>query len=402
MSDRGTKLTDKGLQLLVECQTGKRLTFTRVAMGDGEMKDGENIRALETLKHECITLPIKSCDVTGKGTTTLVTQLINNDLEKGFFAREVGIFAKGEDGKEVLYAIRNTGNDSEYIPAGGGSECIDMIYEIVTVVDQCENVTAVINGEISYVSRVDFNQHKESVNPHPALLKIGEEVKNFDVLNCDFKKAGDKTNYISLSNVRRQILGDETSTIPVLQSRLEQQEREMSNVLLKMEAENTLPDCNLYLAESFHDCDSIDRLNVKVKSCAAGDNSIDIESDTGIIVGSWYWISDGVHAEYLQVKSIIKNSGIYRIIAYDKLKETYRISTTYIYRTTARIDTDMGTVYGSGEIKGFNWKSSMTWRGTGANMPFVVDMETSVGKKDNFDISGNIILDKSNMIALEG
>ena len=399
---RGTKLTVKGLNLLADCQTGKKLKFTRVSMGDGNLEDGQDIRKLEGLISPRIDLDIKSCEVTGQGTTTLVTELKNNNLKTGFFAREVGIFAAGEDGKEILYAIRNTGADSEYIPAGGGSECIDMIYEIVTVVDQCENVTAVINGEISYVSRVDFNTHKDSTNPHPALLQTGEEVQNFDVLDCDYKRAGDKLNYITLANARRQILGGESFTLPLINSRLEQQERELSNVLLKMEAENTLPDCNLYLAESFKDCDSIDRLSIKVTSCAAGDNSIDIESDTGIIVGSWYWISDGVHAEYLQVKSIIKNGNVYRILAAQNLKETYTLEKTYIYRTTAYIDTDNSIVYGSGDIIGFNWEPSKEWRGAGSSTSFVVDMETSVGKKDNFDMSGNIILDNDNMIALEG
>ena len=124
---RGTKLTVKGLNLLADCQTGKKLKFTRVSMGDGNLEDGQDIRKLEGLIAPRIDLDIKSCEVTGQGTTTIVTELKNNNLKTGFFAREVGIFAAGEDGKEILYAIRNTGADSEYIPAGGGSECIDMI-----------------------------------------------------------------------------------------------------------------------------------------------------------------------------------------------------------------------------------------------------------------------------------
>lgn len=387
---RGTKLTLKGLDLLAECQTGKNLKFTRVSMGDGTLVDGVDIRTLDGLISPKIDLAIKSCEVTGQGTTTIVTELKNNNLKTGFFAREVGIFAQGEDGKEILYAIRNTGADSEYIPAGGGSECIDMIYEIVTVVDQCENVTAVINGEISYVSRVDFNQHKDSANPHPALLQVGAEVPNFDVLNCDYKTAGDKVNYITLSNVRRQILGGESETLPLINSRLEQQEREMSNVMLKLEAENRLPDCNLYLAESFHDCDSVDRLSIKVKSCAAGDNSIDVETNNGLIVGSWYWITDSVHTEYIQIKSVIKNGNVYRILASANLKETYSLEKTYIYRTTAYIDKGNGIAYGSGDILGFNYNPPISWKGTGAKTNFQFNVDTSLKGASNFAITGDI------------
>ena len=110
-----------------------------------------------------LNLPIKSIEITGVGTTVMETELKNDDLKAGFFAREVGIFAQDPETKtEVLYAYRNTGDDSEYVPAGGASEVWNLIYDVVTVVDQAENVTAVINGNVAYNTRVDFYAHRDS------------------------------------------------------------------------------------------------------------------------------------------------------------------------------------------------------------------------------------------------
>ncbi|MCI6910448.1 MAG: phage tail protein, partial [Veillonellaceae bacterium] len=332
---RSTRLTYAGLNLLAKGQTGTEIHFTRVIMGDGRLTEGQDIRQLTGLVNPLLTLPIKTVSVTGVGTTVMEAELKNTHLAAGFFAREVGIFAKeGTEGDEILYAYRNTADDSEYIPAGGGSEVWNLLYDIVTVVDQAENITANIDGSVAYVTKLDYNEHVDSTNPHKEFLQIGNEVTTAQVINCDVRQAGDKLNHISIDNLRLQVLGD-TSTIPVLNSRVRQLERENANLALRLEAEGMMPDCNMLLAENFENPDSVDRFEVDVTSCAAGDDSIDVVSNYGFIVGSWYWITDGVHAEYVQVKSVIKNGSVYRVILTKPLTETYQIEQTKIYRTTA-------------------------------------------------------------------
>ena len=273
---RSTQLTYKGLELLARGQLGKEINFTRVIMGDGEIGEAQDIRQLEGLVAPKLELPIKSINITGVGTVVMEAELKNNNLSAGFFAKEVCIFAKeGDDGEEILYSYRNTGADSEYIPAGGGSEVWNLLYDIVTVIDQAENITANIDGSVAYVTKLDYNEHVDSTNPHKEFLQIGTEVTTSQVINCDVRPAGDKLNHISIDNLRLQVLGD-TSTIPVLNSRVRQLERENANLALKLEAEGMMPDCNMLLAENFKNPDSVDRFEVNVKRCAAGDDSIDV------------------------------------------------------------------------------------------------------------------------------
>lgn len=397
---RSTQLTYKGLELLARGQLGKEINFTRVIMGDGEIGEAQDIRQLEGLVAPKLELPIKSINITGVGTVVMEAELKNNNLSAGFFAKEVGIFAKeGTEGNEILYAYRNTADDSEYIPAGGGSEVWNLLYDIVTVIDQAENITANIDGSVAYVTKLDYNEHVDSTNPHKKFLQIGNEVTTAQVINCDVRQAGDKLNNISIDNLRLQVLGD-TSTIPVLNSRVRQLERENANLALRLEAEGMMPDCNMLLAENFKNPDSVDRFEVNVTSCAAGDDSIDVLSNYGFIVGSWYWITDGVHAEYVQVKSVIKNGSVYRVILTKPLTETYQIEQTKIYRTTAWIS-ESGVVYGSGDVLGVTYKPTITWRGTseGGVADSNEQLLTSQDNADNFSVDGVVFTD-SDLVSL--
>lgn len=399
---RSTRLTYAGLNLLAKGQTGTEIHFTRVIMGDGRLTEGQDIRQLTGLVNPLLTLPIKTVSITGVGTTVMEAELKNTHLAAGFFAREVGIFAKeGTEGDEILYAYRNTADDSEYIPAGGGSEVWNLLYDIVTVVDQAENITANIDGSVAYVTKLDYNEHVDSTNPHKEFLQIGNEVTTAQVINCDVRQAGDKLNHISIDNLRLQVLGD-TSTIPVLNSRVRQLERENANLALRLEAEGMMPDCNMLLAENFENPDSVDRFEVDVTSCAAGDDSIDVESNYGFIVGSWYWITDGVHAEYVQVKSVIKNFSVYRVILTKPLTETYQIEHTKIYRTTAWIS-EQGVVYGSGDVLGIVYKPETVWRGTTAGGTAESNEEWLTGEeyKDNFTMQGDLEFNADGLVQIK-
>lgn len=397
MSDiRGTQLTYAGQNLLAKCLTGQELHFSRVAMGDGTVAEGQNLRQLTGLVNPKLNLPIKSVSVTGVGTTVIETQLKNVSLTAGFTAREVGIYAMDND-TEILYAVRNTGDDSEYIPAGGGSEVWDLIYDVVTVVDQADNITATINGDIAYVTRLDFYDHVNSTMPHPNAPSLKTDVTTTDKFWV--QSASDKHLHgMSLDNARTLILGDQASTIPVLSGRVNQVETELSNIALKLVAENDCPDSNMLLAEDFATPDKIDTFAVQVLSIVAGDNGIDVQTLTGIIPGAWYWVTDGVSQEYIQVKSCIKNGSVYRILVNSNIANTYTVTDTMIYRTTAEIGSSVA--YGSGDKKGFNWVPGTTWAGVSANAASVVKVDTSQSNADSFTKIGDVAFTADGLFTL--
>lgn len=407
MVDRGFKLTYAGIRLLAKCQTGARLTFTRINMGSGDIPDGTNVKEMTAMINPVLDLPILGVKIVGDGTITIDALISNKELTEGFRQKETGIFAKADDENEVLYAYVNVGDDFAYIPAGKYSaEKMEITHNVTTVIDQADNVTAIIDGSVVYVSVNDFYKHTEGSNPHPDFMQIGEEVEEAKYVNCDVVKAGDKLHHISMDNLKRQMLGD-ISDIPLLNSRVRQLERENAALALKMEAENMMPDCNMLLAENFDYPDSIDLFEATVLSCASGDDSFDVSSNTGFIIGSWYWVTDGIHAEYVQVKSVIKNGNIYRVITEEPIKETYILNATKFYRTTAWINN--GKVIASGDILTELSYPSTEWKGistttttiVGGKIESDVKLNTSLSDSGNFIVSDDGVFNESGLISLE-
>ena len=273
--------------------------------------------------------------------------------------------------------------------------------DVVTVVASTENVTVEISEGLAYTPLVDFNNHVESTNPHPNFLQIGAEVDSAtDIFVGDATTNHRKLNWISRFNLQQQILGD-MSDIPLLNDRVNQLEREQANIALQMEAEGMMPDCNLLLAEDFEYPDKIDQLTVKVTSCAAGDDSVDVELNYGFIVGSWYWITDGVNAEYVQIKSIIKNGNIHRLILTEPLVNTYEVSMTSMYRTTAWIKD--GVAFGSGDVLGWVYDPKVTWRGitSGSSAESDEEWQTGLDYKDNFTMQGDVEFNADGLVQIK-
>jgi hypothetical protein len=324
--------------------------------------------------------------------------LRNDKLAKGFFCREVGIFATGSDGKEIMYAYRNTGDESGYIPAGvGAAEVWDLTYDVATVVDQADNITATIDGGIVYVTRNELQKHIDSSNPHPNLPGVQEPVKTTDAFWAN--KSDNQLHALSVDDARKLILAGDASSIPVMRSRINQLETELDNVTLKMVAQDECPESNLLLSEDFKESDMVDQYTVKVNSAVAGDNGIDIETDNAVITGSWYWISDGISSEYIQIKSVIKNGSVYRVLATDNLKNTYNLPATYMYRTTSLITQGMAS--GSGDRKGFQWKPTVSWQGVNSNVAEVSRLETTQDKAADFTVTGDGIFSADGYYTLQ-
>lgn len=398
---RATTLTVAGIQLLTKCLTGKELHFTRVVAGDGELEnlDPALLKERTEMVHEVMELPIKTTTVMKGGTMVMNCLLDNANLADGFFAKEIGIFATDPDTQEeVLYSYRNTGDYSDFVPAGK-AEPWHIIWEVITVVAQASNITVVIDGSVIYATLEDLNAHEIAPNPHPNFLNIGQEVETATWINCGVSRAGGSLDRMTLDNARKLILGD-ASSIPVLTSRVRQLERENANIMLKMEAENMMPDCNMLLAENFDGAiDDTNRAKIKVISAVSGDDSVDVESVYNLRIGDWIWVSDGLHSEYRQIEGAIKNGDVYRVILTSVLNETYILDDTYIYFTTC--DIDNGVCTGSTDILSKKYTGE-TWSGSrkGGTATSNVKLDTSLSNADSFSIEGDGVFNESGLISL--
>ena len=168
-------MTTQGLSLISEANaTGQALTFSKILLGDGNL-EGDSIQSLTQLKGPKLELAVTGGTNLGSGQFQIRAVCSNASLDAGFFAREVGVYAKvGATGVEKLIAYTNGGNFVDYIP--DKSVPIDsQIFKIDIVVGDTESVTVQVKDE-TYLIKAEMDEHNASGSAHENRFKLFEKV----------------------------------------------------------------------------------------------------------------------------------------------------------------------------------------------------------------------------------
>lgn len=164
------KLTRTGQEMTGMSQGGGKLTFVRVELGDGELKEGDSIETLTALKHGVMQLPLQGYQSDGNGKARLRFIVDNSALAAGFINREIGVFAKIENGAEQLYAYTNAGNYADWIPSKETPIDGDIV-DLHIVIGNAPNVVIeTMNGV--YAMRADLEEHNKAANAHADIRRI--------------------------------------------------------------------------------------------------------------------------------------------------------------------------------------------------------------------------------------
>ena len=146
----GFILTEKGRELLAKGLAGETITFTKMAIGDGTSLTSERERT--ALVNQITTLPILNINAKGNGTCEISALLTNKSVTTGFYIKELGIFAHGNDNVEVLYAY-NISTNPDFVPPFSANNVVEIEYVDTIIVDQVANITAVIDPSITYITK---------------------------------------------------------------------------------------------------------------------------------------------------------------------------------------------------------------------------------------------------------
>ena len=159
-------VTQLGKGMIVESQNGKTVSFTRVALGDGLIEDGEDIEKLTAIKKERLSCPIRSFVDKGNGQFTLQFEVSNTSLEKGFWHREIGVMAKTEGGAEQLYAYSYAGTAASFL-YDKTTPIQERLVKIDVVVGNTENLTVVIDSSIIHPTMAEVEERLKEHNKAP-------------------------------------------------------------------------------------------------------------------------------------------------------------------------------------------------------------------------------------------
>ncbi|NLT94878.1 MAG: hypothetical protein GXW85_04980 [Clostridia bacterium] len=187
-------LTNKGRNLQAKAQTGIQLNFTRIGIGDGYLGTS-SIVDLNALKHEIKSLDITKIKTLSDGKALLGTILSNQDIIEGFYFREIGVFAQDPDLGEILYCYGNSGDNAEYIPAGGGPDVVEKSIDIITIVGNAPNVTAKIDESLIFITPEEAQEMADQAESR-AKEYADQQLASFEV---PVKSVNNKTGDVILS-----------------------------------------------------------------------------------------------------------------------------------------------------------------------------------------------------------
>ena len=181
-----TLLTTAGRQMIVDSQGGSTLAFTRVALGDGVLAQGQDQSALTAIISEKLSANISSYTDNEDGTFSLIFSVNNSTLDVGFMHREIGIMAKVDDGEEQLYAYTNAGTAATFL-YDKTTPIQERVVRIDFVVGSAENLSVEIDGSVVYPTRGEVQQmigaHDSSAASHAAVFAEYTKTINAPMFN---------------------------------------------------------------------------------------------------------------------------------------------------------------------------------------------------------------------------
>lgn len=168
-------ITNKGKLMLIQAQNGHTLVFTSGKLGSGVIETSDDPSSFTDLKSAKMTLPITKADDSNAEKLVLTFDTSNSKLEEGFVSRELGIFAKLDNGEETLYAYSNAGNNYDYIPSKDTPTDENRIV-VSLVTSSTSNINVEVEGSIVYTHRSDVAEmietHNQADNAHENILMV--------------------------------------------------------------------------------------------------------------------------------------------------------------------------------------------------------------------------------------
>ena len=142
-------VTLKGAVAIAALMAGGTLEFTRIAVGDGNIPEGQTALTMTDLSHHLFDVDINEVYSDSESQATVIGIFNNSQTETGFYYRELGLFAKDPaTGSEILFCYGNAGDEAEWISPAGSESVIEKEVHIVTLVGNATEVKATLKSGI--------------------------------------------------------------------------------------------------------------------------------------------------------------------------------------------------------------------------------------------------------------
>lgn len=142
----GSVITEKGRALLGKIlATNSTLNITGAQIGSGDLPAGTPPASMTALASYVMDATIVAISTPAAGEVKVVLQVLSNDVETAFLAKEVALLASDPDEGDVVYCYVPMQDDPVQMRAAGDVVGKLLTMEISMIVSNVANVTAVIS-----------------------------------------------------------------------------------------------------------------------------------------------------------------------------------------------------------------------------------------------------------------
>ena len=144
---RKVEITDAGTALARRALSGEtKITFTKVETGSGSYSLAENLKEKQGLKAREQSFAVSSVE-SAPQSGMIVRAVISNlnpdgsHVQSGYYMREVALYAKGNSGAEILYAlaVAEQGKE-EYVPEYAAGHPFSNTLDFILALSNAENI----------------------------------------------------------------------------------------------------------------------------------------------------------------------------------------------------------------------------------------------------------------------
>nr|UVY44954.1 MAG: tail-collar fiber protein [Bacteriophage sp.] len=223
-------LTKKGLNLHAKVEAGTTLLkVTKMAVGSGVLEDDEDTQDVTALKHEELKVDISMAKAQDNGLCVITGILTNENVNVGFYAKEMALFAEDPDEGEILYQYASD-SKPDWVPAITETKApINIQLDTNVAISNAE----LINVEISPAGIVSIevlnhylNEHNEDNTAHTNLFKT-----LFNITTVNATKIKDKIKEYAGEKIS-EVFGVATVTKDTIKNQVKTYTKEVIKELL--------------------------------------------------------------------------------------------------------------------------------------------------------------------------
>ena len=226
----GMILTQKGLNLQAKVEAGEcELELLRVELGSGTPGEGENVQEFTALKKHEIDVGISDKTPKDGGICTITGIITNQNVNIGFYAKEMGVIANDPDDGEILYMYA-TDNNPDFVPAKTSKYVVNASYSINVAISNAEMINATIDSAglvtVSILNHYIEN-HNEDNTTHANLFKT-----LFNITEVNATKIKDKIKSYG-KEVVQELFGIASATTDNIKSKVKEWAQEQIETWLE-------------------------------------------------------------------------------------------------------------------------------------------------------------------------